>query len=362
MKTRRQSFALTRILIAVGVFSAVVLTGGSALGASSNLVQNPSLESAAGDTPSCYVLGGYGTNTFSWKHTGDAHSGSFAERLEVTSLTNGDRKLLSAFDNSCSPGATQGHIYTVSVWYKTEGATQPVIFAFTRGASAGYSWWAQSPRLPSSDTWTNASWTTPAMPGGISNLSVGMGLQSTGAVTIDDLSLIDNNADAPAPPDVTTNTTPTPPTPTPPPATTTTTATPPPATTTTTATPPPPATTTTTAAPPPPTTTTATPPPATTTTTATTPSAPAAPSVLVVPNNMLQNTSLESGSATTPDCWLLGGYGSNGYQWARTTASAHSGRYAELLDVSSFSYGDRKLLSAFNSSCSPATTRVTPTR
>jgi hypothetical protein len=363
MKTRRHRFAFSRTIFAVCVATAIVCAGGSALGASTNLLQNPSLESAAGDTPNCWLLGGYGRNTFSWSHTGDAHSGSSAEKLDVTSLTNGDRKLLSAFNSSCSPGATKGHAYTVSVWYKTAGASAPVIFAFTRSASANnYAWWAQSPRLPSSDSWAHASWTTPAMPDGITNLSVGMGLQTTGTVTIDDLSLVDNNEGDPAP--SVTTTTPPPATSPPPPtgtttATTTTTAAPPPPTTTTTT------TTTTTAAPPPPTTTpttpTAAPPPptttATTTTATTTPPVAAAPPVIVVSGNELQNSSVETGSATTPDCWLLAGYGSNGYSWARTSASANSGQYAEQLDVTSFSNGDRKLLSAFNNTCSPSITQ-----
>jgi archaellum component FlaF (FlaF/FlaG flagellin family) len=366
MKTRRHRFACTRIIFAACVTTMIVCSGGSALGANTNLLQNTSLESAAGDTPNCWLLGGYGTNNFTWSHTSDAHSGSYAEKLDVTSLTNGDRKLLSAFDSNCSPGTTQGHTYTVSVWYKSADASQPVIFAFTRSASTeGYTWWAQSPRLPSSASWTHASWTTPAMPSGITNLSVGLGLQTAGTVTIDDLSLIDNNEGSPAPPSVSTSTTP--PAPTAPPATTTT------ATTTTTAAPPPPppattttATTTTTAAPPPPppppattttatTTTTAAPKPPTTTTTPTTTTVTTA--AAVVPNNLLQNASLETGSSATPDCWLLGGYGTNTYNWVRTTASPHSGQYAEQLDVTGYSNGDRKLLSAFNGSCSPATTQ-----
>jgi archaellum component FlaF (FlaF/FlaG flagellin family) len=139
--------------------------------------------------------------------TASPHSGQYAEQLDVTGYSNGDRKLLSAFNGSCSPATTQGHAYTVTVWYKS--SANPAIFAFTRSASTGrYSWWTQSPRLPSASSWTAATWTTPAVPAGVTNLSVGLGLQMAGSVTIDDLALTDNaggggGGGTPPPPDTT---------------------------------------------------------------------------------------------------------------------------------------------------------------
>src|SRR5947199_33568 len=61
-----------------------------------NLLENPSLESETGDAPACWLLGGYGQNTFTWTRTTDDHSGGHAERLDVTRLMSGDRKLVSA--------------------------------------------------------------------------------------------------------------------------------------------------------------------------------------------------------------------------------------------------------------------------
>jgi peptidoglycan/xylan/chitin deacetylase (PgdA/CDA1 family) len=167
-----------------------------------NLLQNPSLENASGSTPTCWLLGGYGTNTFAWTRTSDAHTGSWAENLNVSAWTNGDRKLVSAEDSgTCAPAARPGHSYTVSAWYKVpSGVTaKPLFFAYYRNSSGSWVYWAQSATFASNSSWTQVSWTTSAVPSGATNLSVGMGLNNTGSVTLDDLSLTDNTP----PPDTT---------------------------------------------------------------------------------------------------------------------------------------------------------------
>ncbi|HEY9305694.1 MAG TPA: chitobiase/beta-hexosaminidase C-terminal domain-containing protein, partial [Mycobacterium sp.] len=167
-----------------------------------NLLQNPSLEQAGtNNVPSCWLLGGYGTNSFSWTRTTDAHSGSAAENLNISSYSSGDRKLVNTQDSgSCAPAAIPGHSYTVSAWYKS--GAQPAFYAYYR-TSSGWVFWTNSAKVPSASAWTQASWSTPALPSGATNLSVGMGLFMVGSVTMDDFSLVDN---AP-PPDVTPPTT-----------------------------------------------------------------------------------------------------------------------------------------------------------
>jgi len=156
-----------------------------------NLLQNASLESASGSTPTCWLLGGYGTSTFTWTRTTDAHSGSYAENLNITSYTSGDRKLVNTQDaGTCAPTASPGHSYTVTVWYKVPaGSAKPRFFAYYRDSSGSWVSWTQSAGYASSSTWTRASWTTPAVPSGATNLSVGMGLPSVGSVTMDDFGL-----------------------------------------------------------------------------------------------------------------------------------------------------------------------------
>jgi hypothetical protein len=156
-----------------------------------NLLKNPSLETASGSTPTCWTLGGYGNNTFAWTRTSDAHSGSFGENVNVTAYTDGDRKMVSTQDTgTCAVSVVAGRSYTVTAWYKS--GAQPIIYAYTRSSSGAWAYWAQSPRLASAAGWTQASWTTPAVPAGATYVSVGMGLNTVGSVTMDDYSLFSN--------------------------------------------------------------------------------------------------------------------------------------------------------------------------
>jgi peptidoglycan/xylan/chitin deacetylase (PgdA/CDA1 family) len=169
---------------------------------STNLLQNPSLETGSGSTPTCWLLGGYGTNTFTWARTSDAHSGSFAENLSISSYTSGDRKLVGSQDSgACAPAAIPGHAYSVTAWYK--GSVRPIFFAYYRNSSGSWVFLTNSAKLPLSSAWTQGSWSTPAIPAGATNLSVGLGTDAVGSLTMDDLTLVDN---AP-PPDTTAPTT-----------------------------------------------------------------------------------------------------------------------------------------------------------
>ncbi len=156
-----------------------------------NLLQNPSLESASGSTPTCWLLGGSGTNTYTWTRTTDAHSGSYAENLNITSYTSGDRKLVNTQDGgACAPAISAGHTYTVTAWYKvTSGSATPRFFVYYRNSSGSWVFWTNSAAFADSSTWTRASWTTPALPSGATNISVGMGLDGVSSLTMDDFGL-----------------------------------------------------------------------------------------------------------------------------------------------------------------------------
>jgi peptidoglycan/xylan/chitin deacetylase (PgdA/CDA1 family) len=155
------------------------------------LLQNASLETATNNVPTCWLTGGYGTNTFAWTRTSDAHTGSFAEKLDVTAYTDGDRKLVSTQDSgTCAPAVTAGHTYTASVYYKSN--VQPRIFAYYRSSSGIWTYWASASFPASPSSWSQATWTTPAVPSGATHLSVGMGLSVAGSVTMDDFALFDN--------------------------------------------------------------------------------------------------------------------------------------------------------------------------
>jgi peptidoglycan/xylan/chitin deacetylase (PgdA/CDA1 family) len=155
------------------------------------LGDNPSLETDGnGDgVPDCYQLGASGANTATWTRTGDAHSGGFAERVDLTSWTSGDRKLVTKQDaGTCSPVVTPGHAYQLSAWYK-QGPARFVVYY--RDAGGAWRYWTQSPQLAAQASWTRASWTTPAVPSGATALSFGLNLAQVGTLVTDDYAMTD---------------------------------------------------------------------------------------------------------------------------------------------------------------------------
>ncbi len=170
------------------------------------VLQNGNLESPASRTsstvPDCWSLGGAGTTTATGTSTSDAHSGSWAYRIDASSVGAGaDKKFYSKQDlGACAPGAAPGDIYQLSAWYKTNAQVRFV--AYYRTGSGGWVWWTQQgSNLPTASGYTKASWTLPAVPTGATAISVAMSIRSTGFVTVDDFALV-NTADDTTPPTV----------------------------------------------------------------------------------------------------------------------------------------------------------------
>lgn len=181
------------ILLGALVLLVLALAGGlvyTKIASMTNLLENPSLETATGSTPTCWALGGYGTNKFAWTRTSDGHTGSFAENVEITSYTSGDRKFVNAQDSgACAPAISAGHTYTVAAWYKS--TRQPKIFVYFRNSAGSWVYWSQSPNLAIASSWTQARFTTPAVPAGAAMISIGMGIDGVGSLTVDDFELFE---------------------------------------------------------------------------------------------------------------------------------------------------------------------------
>ena len=241
-------------------------------------LQNASLESDSNSDglPDCFAFGTFGNNAATWTRTSDAHSGSFAERVDLTSYTSGDRKLVTTQDlGACAPSVSAGHRQLLSAWYKSTSPTQ--IVAYYRDQIGKWFYWTSSPAFAATSSWTQAAWTTPAVPSGTTGLSFGLNLAAVGSLTTDDYALSDAGT---APPAVTTA--------------------------------------------------------------------------------LGDNPSLETDNNgdTVPDCWQLGVSGTNTATWTRT-ADAHTGSFAERVDLASYTSGDRKLVTkqdTGSTTCSPVVT------
>lgn len=150
---------------------------------------NPSVEAADGTGfPQCWMRGGYGSNTATWSRVADAHTGSYAERLQVTNYVSGDAKLLPTFDlGSCSPTVAPGQTYEISAWYKSTAVTQFALYYRTE--SGAWYYWTSSPWFAAATDYTQATWTTPAVPAGATGMSFGLNMFHDGTITTDDYSI-----------------------------------------------------------------------------------------------------------------------------------------------------------------------------
>jgi hypothetical protein len=131
---------------------------------------------------------GYGTNTPTWSRTTDAHTGTYSQTLSVTGYSDGDAELLPTFDlGSCTPVVQAGNACTLSIWYKSTGITQ--FSMYTRTAAGFWSYWTSGPWLAPASTWTQATFTTAAVPTGAVGISFGLALIANGSLTTDDYSI-----------------------------------------------------------------------------------------------------------------------------------------------------------------------------
>jgi peptidoglycan/xylan/chitin deacetylase (PgdA/CDA1 family) len=136
--------------------------------------------------PRCWTETGYGTNTVDWTHvSGDRP----AERLTMTSHTNGDAKLLPRFDlGECAPTAAPGQGYQLTAWYR--GTVRTQFSVYYRTPSGRWLYWTSSPFFPASTGWTAATWRTPALPAGGSAVSFGLAVADVGTLTTDDYDIV----------------------------------------------------------------------------------------------------------------------------------------------------------------------------
>ena len=157
-----------------------------------NLARNPSVENDAdaNQIPDCWQRGGFGTNTTTYALTSDTSDGSTAQQLTVTAFTSGGRRLVTAQDTgACAPLVTPGKHYSISAFYKA--TTPPRVTVYYRTTAGAWSWFAETPLLPTSTTYREATLTTPAMPADATALSFGLGIFGVGSLTLDQHRLIE---------------------------------------------------------------------------------------------------------------------------------------------------------------------------
>lgn len=146
-----------------------------------NLIANPSMETASGNTPAGWQSDSWGTNSASFSYvTNDAHTGTASAEIQMSNYTDGDAKWYF------TPVAVQpGTTYSFSDYYKATTTTH-VIARFDDGTGK-YSY-SEIATPAAASSWTQASgtFTTPATTKYVTVLHV---LSANGTLQTDDASL-----------------------------------------------------------------------------------------------------------------------------------------------------------------------------
>jgi hypothetical protein len=83
----------------------------------------------------------------------------------------------------------------MTAFYKA--STQPRFTVYYRNASGQWVWFAESPLLPTSSSYRQATYTSPAMPSDATAISMGLGIFAVGSITMDAYTLVDADASGP---------------------------------------------------------------------------------------------------------------------------------------------------------------------
>jgi peptidoglycan/xylan/chitin deacetylase (PgdA/CDA1 family) len=178
-----------------------VLPVSAALGATELLpapevfaLRNPSLERAlASGSTECIqdTQGSQGTATFA-RSTSLARSGVASERLEIAApfVAPAEIRIVRDF-GACSPFASAGRAYALSLHYRAEPAPVPPTLRFvTYRLTSDYTWepWATSEPFVAATPgeWVRESFTTEPVPADTIAFSFGVRQESVGAINVDD--------------------------------------------------------------------------------------------------------------------------------------------------------------------------------
>ncbi|MGH8890017.1 MAG: polysaccharide deacetylase family protein [Acidothermaceae bacterium] len=158
------------------------------------VVPNASFEQgqSAPGVPVCWedIVSGDG-NQPTWSFVQDAHSGKWAQRLDLPVIGAGVALTVTQDEGTCAPSITVGDRYTIGIWYKSNAPIHLV--AYRRLLEGGYRTFGLSQAFPASPgKWAYASFTTEATPPGANAaIAPGVAIRNAGTFTFDDVTLTD---------------------------------------------------------------------------------------------------------------------------------------------------------------------------
>jgi peptidoglycan/xylan/chitin deacetylase (PgdA/CDA1 family) len=146
-----------------------------------NRLRNGSLERRAkgADAPTC------------WEHQGSGGTWSHARGVETVRIDDAPDAFAALAtpqdQGECSPVVRAGQHLVLRATYRSLDGPRLVVWA--RSKAGGWSFWRQGPRLARAGGFRRAAWRLPAVPRGVTALSVGLSLGGDGRLAVDDLAL-----------------------------------------------------------------------------------------------------------------------------------------------------------------------------
>jgi peptidoglycan/xylan/chitin deacetylase (PgdA/CDA1 family) len=191
MKEYRSVRLITKIVggLALATAAAIVPTL-VAHADGSNLVANPSAETAASGMPASWTFDNWGTNTATSSWLGTGHTGTHSLGITVSALSSGDAKWMSA------PIAVKPNTkYAASDWYIGSAATSLELMYTSTTNKTSFVWLADA---PVSAAWKqlSATFTTPADAAKVSIYHV---IAAKGTLQTDDFVLAESGNATPPP-------------------------------------------------------------------------------------------------------------------------------------------------------------------
>ncbi len=171
--------------IALTLFSLAVVLGcvsptGIAHADTTNLIPNPSLETANGAAPADWLASKWGSNKSTFTYVNSGHTGTHSVKATVSSYTNG---AANWYYNDVP--VTAGKTYKYQDWYQSNVDTEVDAEVIMTDGSTQYYWLGN---VPASTTWAAYS-TTFTAPVGAKSMAIYQLIAKKGYLTTDDYSL-----------------------------------------------------------------------------------------------------------------------------------------------------------------------------
>jgi hypothetical protein len=125
-----------------------------------------------------------------WRRDPGAHSGIAAERIDVTRSTAGARAsiLIRQDLGDCAIGVRNTDAFTVRAWYRSDVPVRVVLWS--RSAAGTWRYWTESQPFAAATDWQELTWPTLAVPHDAVGVSLGLAIDGTGYVVVDDVSAV----------------------------------------------------------------------------------------------------------------------------------------------------------------------------